>query len=331
MITFHFLNKFLKMKVLVIGDPHFKKDNIPDMTKMCLSIYNVIENKQPDIIVILGDILHTHETIHQEPFSLAIKFLKKLSEYKPTYLLLGNHDLINNQQFCTENHPFIALKYWDNIKIVDSPIVEIICDKKFTFVPYVPNGRFREAIDKVDWKDSACIFAHQEFYGCQMGAKKSTTGDVFEENQLVISGHIHDFQILGNIIYTGTPIQHTFGESDKYVFEFIFSDKNSYNQISLGIPKKKIIRINYCEINDLELEPGNYKIVISGLDAEIKLAMKNKKVLSWIEMEHKVTYKTISSKEQVFTEERIKYSDVLKGIISNNPELMESYIELFGN
>ena len=44
-----------------------------------------------------------------------------MSEISTTYILVGNHDLINNQQFLSTNHWMNALKDWPNIFIVDKP------------------------------------------------------------------------------------------------------------------------------------------------------------------------------------------------------------------
>ncbi len=45
------------------------------------------------------------------------------------------------------------------------------------------------------WKNVNCIFAHQEFYGCKMGAIESIEGDKWDHSfPLVISGHIHSEQ-----------------------------------------------------------------------------------------------------------------------------------------
>ncbi len=61
-----------------------------------------------------------------------------------------------------------------------------------------------------------CIFAHQEFYGCKMGAIESIEGDKWDHSfPLVISGHIHSEQRpQKNIFYPGSVIQHAFGESE---------------------------------------------------------------------------------------------------------------------
>jgi len=73
--------------------------------------------------------------------------LRKLQEYAPVYIIVGNHDRPNNSVFLTDQHPFNALKCWKNTIIIDVVHQEMIKGHLFTFVPYVYPGRFMEAID----------------------------------------------------------------------------------------------------------------------------------------------------------------------------------------
>ena len=112
------------------------------------------------------------------------------------------------------------------------------------FVPYVPPGKFDDAIktcdDIGDIKDYKCIFAHQEFYGAKMGAIISKDGDKWPlHNPLVVSGHIHDYQRpQENIIYIGTPMQHAFGDNTKKTISILtinnISEECIENRITLG-------------------------------------------------------------------------------------------------
>ena len=85
------------MKVIAIGDPHFKTSNILDVEKFINRIQELASNEEPDIIVILGDLLHEHERLHTTPLNKAYEFVRKMSNISKTYVLVGNHDLINNQ------------------------------------------------------------------------------------------------------------------------------------------------------------------------------------------------------------------------------------------
>ena len=221
------------MKVIAIGDPHFKVKNIPKVEIFIEKLLVLIKNENPDFIVVLGDLLHNHERIHSLVLNKAYEFIEKLRMEAFTYILVGNHDLINNQQFQTENHWMNGMKEWDNVKVVDKAFIRNHGNYKFVFCPYVPVGRFNEALATLDeeFQDSSCIFAHQEFYGCKMGAIVSEQGDKWSTDlPFVISGHIHSNQKLDiGVYYPGSAMQHAFGESDHNIISVINFTKDGHN------------------------------------------------------------------------------------------------------
>lgn len=274
------------MKVLTIGDPHFKHSNIMDMDKLTCCIIKKAKEIKPDIIVIMGDVLDRHANIHVDPLNRSIEFFKELKEISDLYVLIGNHDRKTNEDFLTDSHPFTAVEQWKDVTIINKPLIKTIKDKLFTFVPYVPPGRFYDALKFVDgWEKSTCIFAHQEFYGCNNGCLFSLVGDKWnEEYPLCISGHIHEFCILQkNIIYVGTPHQNSFGEkSDKTISLFEFKDEFTHERIQLDIPKKIIHEINFEDIKNYKLNFNDHnKIIILGEPGELKTLKKHPNIIKW--------------------------------------------------
>jgi len=135
-----------------------------------------------------------------------------------TYLIIGNHDRPDNSNYLTEDHAFNAFKSVVGITIVDKGLVETINGFNLAFVPYVPPGKFRDAYEQIVGKTSIdMVFAHQEFRGCKLNELTGTTssiGDVWSlEMPPVISGHIHNKHILGNVFYVGTPVQENRSEN----------------------------------------------------------------------------------------------------------------------
>jgi DNA repair exonuclease SbcCD nuclease subunit len=264
-------------KLIVIGDPHFKTSNVPDTDEFIEKIYNLAQDTQPDRIIILGDLLHEHERLHTIPLNKAYEFVKKMAMISNTYILVGNHDMINNQQFLNSNHWMNAMKKWDNVTIIDTPtIIHINQDNFYTMCPYVPNGRFQEALDTIDtldWHHSTLIFAHQEFYGCKMGAIISSDGDQWDKSfPMVISGHIHSNQKLldGHIYYPGSAMQHAFGDPKCIISIITVNETNYTNQeIDLNLRKKRIVYHDLDNIDNLDIETlGNkhddIKLTLSG-------------------------------------------------------------------
>ena len=51
-------------KIVIIGDPHFKTSNIKDCDDFISKIVQTCKSENPNLIVILGDVLHEHERLH---------------------------------------------------------------------------------------------------------------------------------------------------------------------------------------------------------------------------------------------------------------------------
>ncbi len=321
---------------LCIGDPHFKISNILETDEMTSKLYEYITSNKPDVIVVMGDVLDRHEIIHVSPLTRATNFILKLKDMAPTYVLIGNHDLKNNKQYLSDEHPFVGLKHYENLTIVDTTIRHMINNLPYVFVPYVPPGRFNEALDNVEWSDATAIFAHQEMKGAKMGAIISENGDDwFDENPYLISGHIHDYQeVKQNILYVGTPFQHAFGDKhDKTIslFEFISKDKRVHTRIDLELRKKDIVRMECAHVDSyIPKENVDLKIIISGVSGEIKAIMKHPNIELWKQKGIKIVYRDRPIKQtNAVTNPTLKYFDILKNMVQHDDQLTNILIELF--
>lgn len=278
-------------KFLVIGDPHFKTSNLPDTDDFINKTIDLATKESPDYIIILGDVLHEHERLHTIPLNKAYEFIKAMTEAAPTYVMVGNHDLINNQQFLTENHWMNGMKEWDNVTIVDVPIVLNHNDSQFILCPYVPNGRLQEALDTdetIDWKSASLIFVHQEFMGCKMGAIISQDGDVWNKSlPPVISGHIHSNQTLldGHIYYPGSAMQNAFGDPNntlsiiEYDPTIQISPPYVCREIDLMLRKKKIVYVDMESIDTFDISKvlnsqDDIKLSLTGSYDDFKIFIK---------------------------------------------------------
>lgn len=339
MITIIIVNNYEKMKVLVIGDPHFKVGNIPESDEMVDRLVKVAKTINPRFIVVLGDVLHRHEKIHVSPLMRAEKMVRLLSEISPTYLIIGNHDRPNNSNYLTDEHPFNAMKLWNNTTVVDKVYQEVIDDKRFVFVPYVPPGKFEDALNTISdpLVNTVAIFCHQEFYGAKMGAIKSQAGDKWPTTHpLVISGHVHDYDTLQpNLIYVGTPMQHAFGDrDDKTVSIFTFSDQGwNQDRVDLGLKKRIITYLTPEKIHTYEPPSDKLvKVVIKGDEAEIKAVAKLDKIKQLKKLGIKISYKIISDTtvpERKGPILRLGYKDRLRTEIKSDPQQLEWFNKLF--
>lgn len=301
------------MKILLIGDLHIRKDNLDILRNVCAEILQIIETRTPNLVIILGDTEDRFENMYMPANTDAIKFFKKIAKMCELVVLIGNHDRENNSVFLTDVSPYIGLKEHPNITIVDTTIWDK--EKNYIYVPYVPNGRFNEALSKVDYfpfqdldaKIPFVIFCHQEFKGCIMGAKPSTNGDIWSQ-QLppIFSGHIHEYQVLGNICYVGTPLQQNYGESPDKALMMITLDKDkmvSAERIRLtSAPFLVTIHMNYSDLPNFASKiPSNCKVKVEILVDAVDLPglKQNPYYLALNNVVDKVTEKIVSDRASI--------------------------------
>lgn len=196
-------------KILYITDLHIKIKNLKEIDVL---IQTIKTYKNVSLVVIGGDVLNKKD-INETCFYKARELIRVCSKVAMTYVLVGNHDYIDNNQFLTDNHWMNHIKNWSNVVIVDT-VITVMYGFQITFVPYVPTGRLVEALDsfnkeaKTSWKESRLVFAHQEIKGCILGKSISDKGDNWDPSYpTLISGHIHDQQLVNrNVVYPGSTI-----------------------------------------------------------------------------------------------------------------------------
>lgn len=331
-------------KILFIGDPHIKNTNMVEIDLLLNKLKSLCEEHLPDFIVVAGDVLDEHEKIWTPALNKAYNFIDMLRQYAKTFVLVGNHDYISNVQFLSKNHWLNAMKEWSNVIIVDEVITQFVSNHKFIFVPYVSNGRFIEALNTSNdsWQDASCIFAHQEFKGCKMGAITSIDGDSWDLSYpFVISGHIHSKQSpQHNIYYPGSALQIAFGESEHNIIPIITFENNNHsiNEIDLQLPRKKIVYVDIDKVDDLILDSkteDSIKFTVKGKQEDFKAFKKGKKYKEILKSGAKIVFKVdkkieSQNKEFIGNIKERNFKTILKSLVDkeNNSYLNDVYESL---
>jgi len=332
-------------KILAIGDPHFRIDNLDESNQFINNLSKLIEDRKDiDVIVVLGDILHTHEKLHTVALNSATNFFKMLISHKrKLFCLVGNHDATSNTIFLTDNHWMNALKGWEGLTIVDYPITEKLGDCSITLCPYVPDGRLIEALNHVDeWKESKVVFAHQLLDGAKMGPIVASNVEEWkEEYPLCVSGHIHDKQkIKDNLVYVGSSMQHSYGETgDKSLGLITLYEEHppTVEEIELDIKKKKILYATVDELLEIQEKILNnedieYKIVLKGNESELKALKQSSLYKETLDMDNvkKITFKATFKDEGIPKILEDDFVECLQSLIykENNPYLESLYEHL---
>jgi DNA repair exonuclease SbcCD nuclease subunit len=345
----------MSLRVLCIGDPHFKRDNSLETDLMVTQLRKLILEQNYDFVVVLGDTFHTNEKLNLHIQKRVVAFFKMLKDTaKQVYVLVGNHDRPNNNVFMGDDHPFTSLKEWgDKIRVIDTTETFEIDGGTFVFVPYVPAGRFEEALmvndHEAPYSGISCIFAHQEFKGCQMGAIKSEHGDEWHPTHpLCISGHIHDYAVLhNNMIYPGTPIQHNYSDrEDKSISVFTFERKEEdvkdakfvmvkQERVTLDIPRKLTIKLTPKEL--LEFTPPintKVKIKVMAEASVLKSLMQTEHVANLkkagVKIDVSITTHTQNTEVPVYKVKTSFQMRVLEAVHSN-PTIKATFNHIFPN
>jgi DNA repair exonuclease SbcCD nuclease subunit len=350
--------------ILIIGDTHFRSKHLSEGEAFVQRVLEIAIQKSPTAIVLLGDILDTHETAKVQPFKLACRFIEDLSGIAPTYVLMGNHDLMNQSQFCTDNHFFNPLKKWENVFIVDVPQVAFIGDHKVVLCPYVPPGRFVEALELLDdnFRTADCIFAHQEFKGADMSSGGSSApsvctnvhsskGDDWDRSfPPVISGHIHKPHVLnGNIFYLGSAMQIAFDEEPNKCLNILrFNDattlllsSDNFEKISLGLKGKITMNYSFEELREFDesLADTYYlKLKITGEQQQFRHFKTSELYKSLVNKGVKITFELNDSRAAgvdagTSVTKRttpLTFRQALKGMVrDSNEKVQNAYKEVF--
>lgn len=346
-------DEIINETILIIGDLHFQYNHFIEGEELIEKLIKIAKEKNPQSIILLGDILDTHDTAKCGPWKQACHLINSLSKITMVFVIMGNHDMINNSQFLTDNHFFGPLKRWNNVYIVDTPTLYKFNNKDITMIPYVPCGKFINALDvmkkectvidtdnsiskgKYNWKKSNVIFAHQEFKGSIFPNK----GDDWDVNfPKIISGHIHQSGWINkNIFYAGSSRQVCFDEiDDKKVWILSFEEKDLLlNDIDLKLKSKKEITIKYEDIKNFDMSVCNdyyIKLRIKGTKEQFKSFRRGKLYQKFLDNKIKIYLDRIDDDIPLFVVEpnqKNSFKEVMTNIIEKrNPEISNIWKEI---
>lgn len=276
------------MRILTVGDPHIQSKHLDDAKLFTDRLRDVALREKPDIIVLLGDILHTHEKLHTQALNHARSLFMKMAEIAPTYVLVGNHDYINNSQRLSDNHWMVSMRELPNVTIVDR-VIEVLhgAEHRFIMLPYVPDGQFHEVLDEsqLEWRTSTAVFGHQLFDGAKMGAIVAKGVEEWNGPPLCISGHIHDKQRFDHLHYVGASFAHAFGDTaEKTIAIYNFQQSGmEYVDVSLDMPRLITLRGVVGDSDTLiakilkrnNSDNNRYRLVLTGEPSEVVTLKKS--------------------------------------------------------
>lgn len=262
------------MRLLAVGDLHIKSNNFM-LAILFPKLERILKRGNFDCCVLLGDIFHNHEKSKEEDMNTAHNLFEMILKYCKLYIIVGNHDFRDKTQFMTNRHTLLPFSKWEGITVIDKATIVKEKGIVMTMVPFVPKGRFMEALNTCkNWKSSDLIFCHQEFKGCNYNGQVSENGDVWNEKYpQIISGHIHEKQNMKcGVFYPGTPYDTSFGYNGKRIVSTVNFKKNGTFVISSIETKCPRMRTVQMDLEDAKkYMPDNedfIKLIVSCSDEE---------------------------------------------------------------
>jgi len=225
------------MNILFIGDPHLKITRFDLATQFMNWLNGAIYDLNPDIVVNLGDTFTNHAVMRSEILGIYrdhIDFICGIRGFQ-YYHILGNHEFFkpNDKQY----HALQAMKgLYEEFHVVD----ERIDLENITMLPYYSDDKQFPLQTK-----EICI-CHQDFKEADYGFKKSES--VLDPStisaEIIISGHIHNKQELGKVIYPGSSFSQSIQDVDQ-VKGLILFDTETYKQQFIMTPLPQWRRLSF--------------------------------------------------------------------------------------
>lgn len=206
------------IKVLYVGDPHFKYAQKDEMNRLMNFVHETASNHKVDQITLLGDLNDTFGVLRTDNLFFWSNWLFNFGELCVTNVLVGNHDKKNqgnDDDLENSLDVFNSIGCKHSLNIIQSPITLGI----FRFIPYIHNkARFLLAanVDAI----SKVLICHAEFEGGQFDNGYYIPDGIKQEDlnpnyNTVISGHIHTRATIGKVRYPGTARWLTSSDANK--------------------------------------------------------------------------------------------------------------------
>lgn len=269
------------MKVIFIGDPHLKINKFELAQQFLSWLDTTIKNQKPDLVVNLGDTFDTHAVVRSEIMTEFMRHVRRTIETCPYIYLLGNHDMFKPND--AKYHSLLHLKE----TIEGFHVFDEITHGPWgmSWVPYQHNPK------NFPTKTQQICVAHQTFKGADYGDITVKDGVDYSlvDAEVIISGHIHKRQVLGKVIYPGSPFSQSVSDINQTKGVMLYDTETySYSFLDCPLPTWRGVRFELtstytteslkADLIDTFNETRDHWVVeLTGPKAEITSFLSDKK------------------------------------------------------
>ncbi|QIG65683.1 endonuclease subunit 1 [Ochrobactrum phage vB_OspM_OC] len=159
--------------------------------------------------------------------------------------IIGNHDCLyeSTNRVNSPKHIFKLNK----VKIYETTTEIVIGGKKFLFVPWINQENHQHSLDMIANSDADYLIGHLQITGFDYGGTKSKGLEqaLFKKYKLVMSGHFHKQQKIGNIYYLGSPMILDWGEIENEVGFHILDTETGQLEFIPNYDNNHFMRVKY--------------------------------------------------------------------------------------
>lgn len=244
------------MKIAILGDVHLgvRGDSIAfheHFKKFYTEIFfPYLLNNNIDTVFQLGDLFDRRKYISFQTLALSRKYFfdQFVKHNIHCHVLLGNHDIFFKNTL-EVNSPDLLLKdYKEFVHIYSQPSAW----KGIDIIPWICRENELEIMDFIKRSQNQICFGHLELAGFEMDrgniCHDGMDHKIFQKYDAVYSGHFHHKSIKDNIIYVGTPSEHTWADYNDERGFHIF-DTESRDLTFIENPNKMFYKIQYNDDN----------------------------------------------------------------------------------
>lgn len=258
------------IKIAHAADIHIRSFKYLDEMKFTFDeFYKKIDESEPDLIFLGGDIFHSKLTVSNEYFALAYDFFKELSSRATLLIIPGNHDLaLNNKSRMDAITPVVkALRNTKNPVIyskMSETIIPIKGKEKYQFHHFSILQNKREWPKKDSLDETKVNFAlyHGSINGSAVDNGWISRGNkdnlsIFDGFDFGLLGDIHLQQFLTpdkRVGYPGSLRQNNYGETvDKGFLLWEIEDGKNFEVERVLLEQKRYFFTLYgSEVDDVK-------------------------------------------------------------------------------
>jgi DNA repair exonuclease SbcCD nuclease subunit len=218
------------------------------------------EYKPGDILIHLGDVYDSRQSINLKVLNLCVEIFGELSKvFKDgVFVIVGNHDIYAKET--NQINSLASLKWIPGVNVYEEPETIIFGKRSAFMMPWRANEEVAvELLSETPEHDY--LFCHSDIRGLSFN-KFTKIEDGISYNRLdnfkkVYSGHIHYSQDFGKVKMLGSPYQLTRSDMDNKKYILLLDLETEEETIFENNFSPKFIRIGFDSVLDktpLELE-----------------------------------------------------------------------------